>query len=223
MIVYDCIQNVSRVCKYLHSFIENTSYIWTHFSFEEDFFDPFLFTSTNQLQSIFKHAKCFHCFDVPGICFENIFVASQFDTILNNSLISSSRLEWLDLSSAPVKSLDFLKGCPKLKTLVLGDCTLIEKESFENLSHCVNLCYLDAGFTQLNGETLAKSVPPSMVNLELCAVKFNMEDLQTVVLKCKKLLSIRIELESNVSIEEFNQFVRQYDVCFSLWQPHFWY
>lgn len=86
------------------------------------------------------------------------------------------------MSSAPVKNLDFLKGCPKLETLVLGDCKLIKKESFENLSHFLNLCYLDAGFTQLNGETLAKSLQPSMVDLELCTLKFSMKVFQKVVL-----------------------------------------
>lgn len=60
---------------------------------------------------------------------------TQFEVTVKTS---SSRLEWLDLSSATVKNLDFLKECPKLETL----------------------CYLDAGLTQLN----TMSVLPSMVN-----------------------------------------------------------
>lgn len=218
---YDMVVNVSRVCKQLYNFIHSTSSVWRHVSLEHKS-EPLIFSSVSQLDSLFRHAQCFHCVDLPGTYF-TFTIGNQFDRCINENLIKSQSLVWLDLTGTPVISLSFLQGCTNLKTLLLGECSLIPETGFNDLSYCKKLDYFDAGFTGLTGNILANVIDSPICHLELCAIKFDITDLTKILLKCSDtILSIRMELKEEVTKEHFLKCIQSYQgVCFSLWQPKF--
>ena len=217
----DALINLAPVCKFLYQLIKSSSCVWRHIDLQNRF-EPVRFSTVQQMKTLFCHAHCFHCFDVPGLHFENQAVEDRFDDVVNESLIHSHCLVWLDLSFTPLKNLKFLVGCKKLETLILGSRHLLSDDTFRYMEECKSLDYLDAGFTQLTGKTVAKCISSSVHHLELCTVEFDLSDLKCVLEKCHSLESIRIKLSANVTKKELLMCMSQYkNVCIGLWKSNF--
>lgn len=117
--------NVSRVCKHLHNFIHSTSSVWRHISLDNKS-EPLIFSSLSQIDSLFRHAQCFHCFDLPGIHFA-FTKGNQFDRCINENRIRSYSLVWLDLTGTPVINLSFMQGCTNLNTPIMQVLQILQE------------------------------------------------------------------------------------------------
>ena len=170
--IQDTVLNVSKVCWDLNNFVHTHSAVWKHINLEERTC-PVTFSTEQKIRSLLKNAQCFHCFDVPGIIM--MYPLDKFfNQCLNDNLVRSVNLSWLDLCGSPVSDLSFLAGCPNLETLILAECVEIDDENFKHLSILHKLFYLDAGFTRLTGETLSVSVHQPIVYIEVCCIILNL-------------------------------------------------
>ena len=218
--VGDLIKNVAITCKYLHTFVHNTSSLWKHidFSYKED---PIVFEDVEQLTTVFCHARQFHCLDFP--MFQCRFSLQTLDNCVNWYLVESVNLVWLDLSSTEISSLFFIQFLQNLETLILCHCKNIPNEEFLYVQNCTKIDYFNARFTNLRDETLVEIMKPPIVHIDVAGIFITLKELHRLLARCHTtLLSIMLGLDVLATNEEFEAIRFEYrDVCFSLCPPRF--
>jgi hypothetical protein len=110
-----------------------------------------------------------------------------------------------------------------LDTLVLDSCQKIDVKEFENLKFCNQLSNLNAGFTNLDGETLVKVIKPPIVYIDISGIMLDLDHVKGLLQVCHStLLTVHCGINNSVSKEQFEDVNRQYrDVCFSFSPPRY--
>ena len=126
--VESLLRNVVRVNKYMYNFIHSHPHVLQHYFFLGVNEVP-IFQDPAQIEKILKHARIFHCFELPYMTCTFDKSTEFMDHCMNKyfvqSAIYNNNLEWLDLSGTQISKLSFLKHLYNLDTLVLDSCQKI--------------------------------------------------------------------------------------------------
>ena len=224
--VESLLRNVVRVNKYMYNFIHSHPHVLQHYFFLGVNEVP-IFQDPAQIEKILKHARIFHCFELPYMTctFDKSteFMNHCMNKYFVQSAIYINNLEWLDLSGTQISKLSFLKHLYNLDTLVLDSCQKIDVKEFENLKFCNQLSNLNAGFTNLDGETLVKVIKPPIVHIDISGIMLDLDHVKGLLKVCHStLLTVHCGINNSVSKEQFEDVNRQYrDVCFSFSPPRY--
>ena len=99
----------------------------------------------------------------------------------------------------------------------------IDVKEFENLKFCNQLSNINAGFTNLDGETLVKVIKPPIVHIDISGIMLDLDHVKGLLKVCHStLLTVHCGINNSVSKEQFEDVNRQYrDVCFSFSPPRY--
>jgi hypothetical protein len=97
-----------------------------------------------------------------------------------------------------------------LDTLVLDSCQKIDVKEFENLKFCNQLSNLNAGFTNLDGETWVKVIKPPIVYIDISGIVLDLDHVKGLLKVCHStLLTVHCGIKTwfLTSYPNFNQMV----------------
>lgn len=204
--------NVTRVCKYLYTFVHHDNCLWKYFD-TAALTDDFVSFSKEQMMQILHHSSVYRSFVIP---YTDIDVPVwELDYLLCKSLSLSCHLVTLNLMGCPISTLSFLQHLPHLQLLNVSDCPNLFDVDFGVIKLCSKLETLQIRRTNISSCLLTDILVPALsnlTNLDASSVNFTCMEIWKLMQQ-RYLASFCLSLQTHESLRNFVAVENHYTKC----------
>jgi len=178
--------------------IQTSSVLWADISFTHQ-----VDLNKKAIETILSRSKDIINIQLP--CSTYNLEAPQLDRAL--TLANFKKLDWLNLSEAPISTICFLYGAPYLRIIDVSGCTLLVDDDFVVLKDCHKLEQVYISFTNITQPTL-KCVCDGkpLVVVDACDILLDIEHCRDILENSYgHIVYFHISLQDTVDENDFNE------------------